>query len=67
MAQLPVLSGEEVVKIFGRFDWVFVRQSGSHMVNGEGWCNGLFFDPETPRGCERNFAKLDTLCKSDDR
>lgn len=32
MAQLPVLSGEEVVKIFGRFGWVFVRQSGSHMV-----------------------------------
>jgi len=26
------LCGEEDVKIFGRFGWVFVRQSGSHMV-----------------------------------
>ncbi len=38
MAQLPILSGAEVVKVFERFGWQFVRQSGSHMVmvkNGE--------------------------------
>ncbi len=32
MAQLPNQSGEEVVKVFERFGWEFVRQSGSHMV-----------------------------------
>lgn len=32
MAQLPALSGDEVVKVFERFGWQFVRQSGSHMV-----------------------------------
>lgn len=32
MAQLPVLSGEELVKIFERLGWEFVRQAGSHMI-----------------------------------
>ncbi len=32
MAQLPSLSGQEVVKVFEKFGWEFVRQSGSHMV-----------------------------------
>lgn len=32
MAQLPVMSGQEVVKIFELLGWQFVRQSGSHMV-----------------------------------
>lgn len=32
MAQLPVMSGHEVVKIFELLGWQFVRQSGSHMV-----------------------------------
>ena len=32
MAQLPSLSGKEVVKIFERFGWEFSRQSGSHIV-----------------------------------
>lgn len=32
MAQLPTLSGVEVVKVFERFGWQFVRQSGRHMV-----------------------------------
>ena len=32
MAQLPTLSGKEVVKVFEQFDWEFVRQSGSHMI-----------------------------------
>jgi Predicted periplasmic or secreted lipoprotein len=32
MAQLPNLSGKEVVKIFEKLGWEFSRQSGSHMV-----------------------------------
>ncbi|HLA95655.1 MAG TPA: type II toxin-antitoxin system HicA family toxin [Pyrinomonadaceae bacterium] len=32
MAQLPTLSGVDVVKVFERFEWEFVRQSGSHMI-----------------------------------
>lgn len=32
MAQIPVLSGTEVVKVFEKFGWQFIRQSGSHMV-----------------------------------
>ena len=32
MAQIPALSGKEVLKIFERFGWEFSRQSGSHMV-----------------------------------
>lgn len=32
MTQLPVLNGDEVVRVFERFGWIFVRQSGSHMV-----------------------------------
>lgn len=32
MTQLPVLSGENVVKIFERLGWKLVRQSGSHMI-----------------------------------
>ena len=29
---LPVLSGREVVRIFEKFGWQFVRQSSSHMI-----------------------------------
>lgn len=32
MAQLPNLSGKEVVKTFENLGWEFSRQSGSHMV-----------------------------------
>ena len=31
-SRLPVLSGREVVRVFERFGWQFVRQSASHMV-----------------------------------
>jgi predicted RNA binding protein YcfA (HicA-like mRNA interferase family) len=29
---LPVLSGREVVSVFEKLGWQFVRQSGSHMI-----------------------------------
>lgn len=32
MAQLPNLSGKEVVTAFEKLGWEFSRQSGSHMV-----------------------------------
>jgi len=32
MASLPVLSGKEVVRVFGRFGWRIVRQSSSHII-----------------------------------
>ena len=31
-SQLPVLSGREVVRVFGNLGWEFARQSGSHMI-----------------------------------
>ena len=32
MPALPVLSGPEVVKVFGSFGWQVARQSGSHLI-----------------------------------
>jgi predicted RNA binding protein YcfA (HicA-like mRNA interferase family) len=32
MAALPVLSGREVVSLFGRFGWTVARQRGSHII-----------------------------------
>ncbi len=32
MAQLPNLSGKEVVKVFENLGWEFSRQSGSHII-----------------------------------
>ena len=32
MAQLPILSGTEVLRIFEGLGWEFSRESGSHMV-----------------------------------
>ena len=32
MASLPVLSGQEVVRVFKSFGWSIARQRGSHIV-----------------------------------
>jgi predicted RNA binding protein YcfA (HicA-like mRNA interferase family) len=32
MARLPVCSGKEAVRVFGRLGWKQVRQSASHIV-----------------------------------
>jgi len=32
MAALPVLSGQEVVRVFDSFGWSVARQRGSHIV-----------------------------------
>ena len=32
MAQLPRISGREVVRVFESLGWSHVRQSGSHMI-----------------------------------
>lgn len=31
-SKLPVLSGREVVRVFGAFGWQAVRQAGSHII-----------------------------------
>ena len=31
-SQLPVISGREAARIFGKFGWTFDRQRGSHMI-----------------------------------
>jgi predicted RNA binding protein YcfA (HicA-like mRNA interferase family) len=31
-SRLPVLSGREVVRVFGRFGWQVARQSSSHII-----------------------------------
>lgn len=32
MANLPTLSGRDIVKIFAKDDWEMVRQRGCHMI-----------------------------------
>lgn len=32
MAQLPILSGRDVVTVFAKVGWQMVRQRGSHMI-----------------------------------
>lgn len=32
MPHLPVMSGREVVRVFGSFNWRVARQSGSHII-----------------------------------
>jgi predicted RNA binding protein YcfA (HicA-like mRNA interferase family) len=32
MASLPVVSGDDVVKVFQRFGWTVARQSSSHII-----------------------------------
>ena len=32
MPSLPILSSKEVVAVFEKFGWQFIRQSGSHMI-----------------------------------
>ena len=32
MANVPVLSGSEAVKVFQKFGWIVARQSSSHII-----------------------------------
>lgn len=32
MPQVPLISGREVVRIFGQFGWQLARQRGSHII-----------------------------------
>ena len=32
MPSLPVLSGQEAVRVFEKFGWQFVRRRGSHLI-----------------------------------
>jgi predicted RNA binding protein YcfA (HicA-like mRNA interferase family) len=31
-SKVPVLSGREVVRVFGKFGWQLARQAGSHVI-----------------------------------
>lgn len=31
-SKLPVLSGREAVRVFGKFGWQIARQAGSHVI-----------------------------------
>jgi predicted RNA binding protein YcfA (HicA-like mRNA interferase family) len=31
-SHMPVLSGREVVRVFGKFGWVVARQAASHII-----------------------------------
>jgi predicted RNA binding protein YcfA (HicA-like mRNA interferase family) len=31
-SRVPVLSGREIVRVFGKFGWTFARQTGSHII-----------------------------------
>ena len=55
MAQLPNLSGKEVVKAFENLGWAFSRQSGSHIVLtkvGEMASLSVPKHKEVAKGCE---------------
>jgi len=32
MPKLPVISGKELIKAFGKIGFVFIRQKGSHVI-----------------------------------
>jgi len=66
MAQLPNLSGKEVVKAFENLGWEFSRHRGSHIVLTKDGEMASLSVPNHTSGCERNFAKFDTRRKFDD-
>ena len=64
MAQLPTLSGTEVVKAFERLGWEFSRQSGSHMVmtkDGEMASLSIPKHKEVARGTLRSLIRSANL------
>ena len=67
MANLPVLSGVEVVKILQKFGWTVDRQTSSHIIMTKEGEFASLFNTKSPRGCERNFAEFDPRCESNGR
>ena len=58
---LPVLSGREVVRVFERFGWQVVRQSGSHIImmkKGEQVTLSIPDHREVAKGTLRSLIRL---------
>ena len=46
MPPLPVLSGRDAVRIFGKFGWQVARQRGSHIMLVKDGHNASLSDPD---------------------
>ena len=59
-SNLPVLSGDEVVRVFEKFGWQFVRQSASHIImvkEGEAVTLSLPDHKEVAKGTLRSLIR----------
>ncbi|HEY9812535.1 MAG TPA: type II toxin-antitoxin system HicA family toxin [Candidatus Sericytochromatia bacterium] len=59
-SSLPVLSGDEVVRVFEKFGWQFVRQSASHIImvkEGEAVTLSLPDHKEVAKGTLRSLIR----------
>lgn len=60
MPVVPLLSGREVVKVFGEFGWRVDRQSGSHIILVKEGANATLSVPdhkEVARGTLRSLIR----------
>ena len=64
MPSLPILSGQEVVRVFESLGWKVARQRSSHIVMIKEGEVGTLSIPNHKEGRKRNVAKLDPFCKS---
>ena len=64
MALLPVLSGQEVVRVFESFGWSVARQKSSHIIMTKEGEPGTLSIPNHKRGSERHSAESDPCRKS---
>ena len=64
MPQLPVLSGQEVVRVFESFGWVVARQRSSHVIltkEGENVTLSVPNHKEVARGTLRSLIRSANL------
>lgn len=67
MASLPVLSGKEVVRVFGRFGWRVARQSSSHIIMTKDNEIATLSNSRSQGTHQRNPAQFDSRRKFDHR
>lgn len=56
MAQIPLLSGREVVRIFERFGWQIARPRGSHIILVKEEARATLSVPDHKESLEELFA-----------
>jgi predicted RNA binding protein YcfA (HicA-like mRNA interferase family) len=64
MPQLPVLSGQEVVRVFESFGWIVARQRSSHIImikEGENVTLSVPNHKEVARGTLRSLIRSANL------